>query len=73
MTSERASTQKQKTMKKRAYIQPTTKQITLSAYVILGPIASQQYDKGAHSPLGIDDNTDNFMSREWDDYDDEDE
>ena len=59
-------------MDKKTYIKPTAKAIFLTA-VVAGSIASQQYDRGAHQPLGTDDGSDNFMSREnvWEDWDDE--
>ena len=59
------------TMDKKAYIKPTAKTIILTAIVTVGPIVSQQYDKGPHMPLGTDDGSDNFMSREDNWYDDD--
>ena len=61
------------TMDKKAYIKPTAKTIILTAIVTAGPVVSQQYDQKAHMPLGTDDGSDNFMSREnkWYDEDEE--
>ena len=58
-------------MDKKAYIKPTAKTIILTAVVTAGPIVSHHYGDGPHRPVVTDGGSDNFMSREDNWYDDD--
>jgi hypothetical protein len=53
-----------KTMKKKAYLQPTVCITDYYGPIMAGPIVSQQYDTNPHTPIGTDDLSDNFMTKE---------
>jgi len=51
-------------MKKKAYLQPTVSITDYYGPIMEGPIVSQQYDTNPHVPTGVDDGSDNFMTKE---------
>jgi len=50
-------------MKKKAYLQPTVSITDYYGPIMAGPIVSQQYDRNPHVPTGVDDGSDNFMTK----------
>lgn len=54
-------------MEKKLYIQPIAILLDFKQPIMEGPLVSQQYDEEEHTPIGEDDGSDDFTTKERDD------
>lgn len=53
-----------KTMEKKAYIQPMAFISDFRVPIMEGPVISKQFDDGEHTPIGEDDGSDDFTTKD---------